>query len=70
MATSTRSQRAELETAAGRDGSSGDTVRPYDETFARAQERHSAADERDHALIVLPDVVELAWEPYYLEPPD
>ena len=27
-------------------------------------------DEREPSVIVLPDVVELPWEPYYLEPPD
>lgn len=71
MATSTRSQRAQSDTiAAGGDVPGAGPVRPLDQTLARAEERHSAADERDQALIVLPDVVELAWEPYYLEPPD
>ena len=70
MATSTSSHRAELKSAGGSDASRGGTVCPHDETLARAEEHHSPADERVQAVIVLPDIVELAWEPYYLEPPD
>ena len=28
------------------------------------------APDREQPLITLPDVVELPWEPFYLEPPD
>ena len=72
MNTSTRSLRPTLEAIAHRDPSSAATLRPDDAAVSGAAEARPDRPngERDRTLTVLPDVVQLPWEPYYLEPPD
>ena len=72
MNTSTRSLRPTLEAIAHGGPSSTATIRPDDAAVSGAAEArpYGRDGERDRTVTVLPDVVQLPWDPYYLEPPD
>jgi hypothetical protein len=72
MNTSTTPRRPAVETVAHGDPSSAATIRPANAAVfgAAAVTPYGPEGEQDHTVTVLPDVVQLPWEPYYLEPPD
>jgi hypothetical protein len=72
MSTSTRSLRPTLEAIPHGDPSSAATIHAEDAAVSGAAEArpYRPDGQRDRTVTVLPDVVQLPWDPYYLEPPD